>query len=100
MKNQEKCLLCGRELAQPFNEHHLIPVSQGGTFEPKVNLHLICHNKIHSLFTEKELAKQYYSIELLQANDEMQKFIKWVRKKKPSYYDRNKKANRKRKKRK
>lgn len=95
MEEKDICPLCERELAQPYNEHHLIPVSRGGRHGPTVDLHLICHNKIHSLFTEKELAKSYHSIALLQEDEEMQKFIKWVRKKKPSYYDRNKKANRK-----
>ncbi len=96
MENQKNnCPLCGRELAQPYNEHHLIPVSQGGRLKPTVMLHIICHNKIHSLFTEKELAQSYYSIDRLQAHPDIQKFIKWVRKKPPTYYDRNKKANRK-----
>lgn len=99
MQSQNNCPLCGRLLAKPFNEHHLIPVSKGGRHGPTVDLHLICHNKIHSLFTEKELAKSHYSIELLQAHSDMQKFIKWVSKKPPHYYDRNKKAKRKAKRR-
>jgi hypothetical protein len=94
MKNKDKCPLCQRDIAHPANLHHLLPISKGGKHTPTVLLHVICHNKIHSLFTEKELAKDYNSIEKLLANEEIQKFIKFVSKQPPTYYDKNKRANR------
>ncbi len=81
------CLLCGRPLAEPSNKHHLIPISQGGRSTPTIILHNICHRKIHTVFTEKELKTYYHTIERLQKHEEMMKFIKWVRKKEPGYYD-------------
>jgi len=89
------CPLCQREIAQPANLHHLLPQSQGGKGTPTVLLHVICHNKIHSLFTEKELARHYNTIDKLLAHEEIQKFIKFVRKQPPSYYDKTKRSNKK-----
>lgn len=97
MKEEEiqHCPLCQREIAQPANLHHLHPQSQGGKGTPTVLLHVICHNKIHSLFTEKELARHYNTIEKLRAHEEIQKFIKFVRKQPPSYYDKSKRSKKK-----
>ena len=83
------CPLCGRPLAEPMNRHHLIPVSQGGRHTTTVMLHKICHDKIHSVLTEKELKRSYPSIETLQAHEEIARFIAWVQKKEPEYYDKS-----------
>lgn len=95
MEEVKICPLCEREIAQPANLHHLLPISQGGAHTTTVLLHVICHNKIHSLFTEKELAKHYNTIEKLRAHEDMKKFIKFVSKQPPSYNDKNKRAKRK-----
>ncbi len=83
------CPLCGRDLAKPFNRHHLIPLSKGGKNTSAILLHKICHDKIHAVFTEMELKKHYNTIERLQQHEEMAKFIKWVRNKEPQFYDRS-----------
>ena len=57
-------------------------------------LHKICHDKIHAVFTEMELKKHYNTIEQLQQNEEIARFIKWVRKREPRYYDKNVKMKR------
>src|ERR687890_348768 len=81
------CPLCGRPLAEPSNKHHLIPISKGGKNTPTITLHNICHRKIHTVFTETDLKRYYHTIERIQENEEIQKFIKWVQKKEPGYYD-------------
>jgi hypothetical protein len=81
------CPLCQRDLQPPCNKHHLIPVSKGGKGTPTVMLHKICHDKIHAVFTEKELVRNYRSIESLRQHDAMKKFISWVERKEPAYYD-------------
>jgi len=83
------CPLCGREIAEPSNRHHLVPLSKGGKNTPTILLHKICHDKIHAVFTEMELKKYYYTIERLQAHEAIIKFIKWVRKKEPEFYDKS-----------
>ena len=85
--DEKTCPLCSRPLAEPMNKHHLIPMSRGGKGTPTVTMHKICHNKIHAVFTEKELMNFYHTFERLQAHEEMAKFIKWVSKKPPEFYD-------------
>jgi hypothetical protein len=81
------CPLCERPLAEPMNKHHLIPMSRGGKGTPTVMMHKICHNKIHAVLAEKELMRYYHTIERLQQQEEIAKFIKWVSKKPPEFYD-------------
>lgn len=87
------CLLCKREIEGHGSEHHLIPVLKGGRRGPTVILHKVCHDKIHSLFTERELEVSYNTIESLLANEEVQKFVKWVSKKPNDFYDSSRKSN-------
>ena len=70
-----------------MNRHHLIPASRGGKGLPTLTMHKICHSKIHAVLTEKELERYYHTIERLQAQEEIAKFIKWVSKKPPEFYD-------------
>ncbi len=83
------CPLCGRTLAPPCNRHHLLPLSKGGKGTETVMMHKICHDKIHAVFTEMELKRFYNTVVSLQANEEIERFIKWVRKKEPEYYDKS-----------
>jgi hypothetical protein len=85
----EHCALCGRELAEPYNRHHLVPLSKGGRNSPTILLHKICHDKIHAVLTEMELKRYYHSIERLQQHEAIAKFIKWVRNKNPHFYDKS-----------
>lgn len=93
---EKLCPLCGRVLVPgpSTNLHHLVPKSLGGT--EVVELHRICHQKIHSLFSERELKNTFNTISKIKEHEEIKKFIKWVRKKAPEFYDKNDTANRKR----
>lgn len=82
------CGLCNRELAEPFNKHHLLPLSKGGKGTTTVLLHKICHDKIHTVLSENELKRYYHTIDRLREQEELSKFIKWVKKKEPQFYDR------------
>jgi hypothetical protein len=83
------CPLCGREMADPCNKHHLLPISKGGKNTPTILLHKICHDTIHAVLTENELKRQFNSIERLRQHEEIARFIKWVRKKEPGFYDKS-----------
>lgn len=87
------CLICGRLLipGKSINEHHLVPKTYKGT--ETITIHVVCHTKIHSVFSEKELATQYNTAEKLRAHPEMEKFIAWVRKKDPEFKSRNAPTN-------
>ena len=79
--------ICLRELADPISRHNLIPLSQGGSGEGAILMHKVCHNKVHSLFNEKELARTYNTIEKILENEDLQKFVNWVKKKPFDFYD-------------
>jgi len=89
------CPLCKREIEGKQSDHHLVPVLKGGKNGEQVTLHHICHNKIHSVLTENELAKYYNTIEKLLTHEEIISFVKWVSKKPNDFYDSSKKNNNK-----
>ena len=91
-----QCPICDRDMwkGPSIDEHHLVPKCRGGR-QTKL-MHKICHRKIHSIWTEKELEKEYSDPQKIREHEEMQKFIKWVKKKEPDFYDKNERHNRKR----
>ena len=82
------CPLCERNMPdKEKSKHHLIPASEGGKHTKTVVIHRMCHQKIHSVFTEEEMALKYNSIEKLLEHEEVIKFISWIKKKPDDYYD-------------
>lgn len=86
------CPLCGRPLIDgpSIDEHHLKPKAFGVKKEVtdtsnRIVLHKICHLKIHSSISERELESYYHTIERLLEHEDIQKFIKWVQKKDPEF---------------
>ncbi len=71
-----------------YNAHHLIPATFKG--RDKIDLHKICHSKLHTVFSEREMQHYYHTINRLLENEDIQKFIKWVSKKAPDFNDKNK----------
>lgn len=91
----EQCVLCQRMIPKKLlTEHHLVPLLKGG--KETVPMHNICHGKIHSLFSESELANKYDTIGKLMENDEIKSFVSWIRKKPDSFTDSNKLHTRRR----
>ena len=60
-----------------------------------MRLHQICHSKIHSLFTEREIEVKYFTIEKLLNNEEIVKFVNWLTNKPNDFYDSTKMKRRK-----
>lgn len=96
MDSLGNCPICEREMLKgPFSDkHHFLPKCKGG--KETEHVHRVCHNKIHSVFTESELAKKYNDPGKVREHPEMQKFIEWVKNKEPNFYDRNERHTRKR----
>lgn len=93
MNNLGPCPLCEAPMIEgpSLDKHHLVPKSRKGKKAELV--HLTCHRKIHSVFDENTLAKFYNTWENLKAHSEIQKYIKWVRKRfarDPEFVDRHK----------
>ena len=87
---KNNCPICEREMipGKSVDVHHLIPKTFKGT--ETVLLHKICHTKIHTSISEREMLKHYHTIERLLEHEEIQKFVKWVSKKDPEFYTTNK----------
>ena len=86
------CILCERDGVQT-TDHHLIPVTRHKNKKTKKETthqerHTTedtcrsCHNQIHIIWTEKELEREWNSVEKLKSHPDMQKFIAWVKTKK------------------
>jgi 5-methylcytosine-specific restriction protein A len=72
------CALCEREVQQT-SRHHLIPREEGGRHGPTADLCQPCHSSIHLLLDNKELARQYHTIEALRSAEKLQKYLHWIR---------------------
>ena len=73
-----QCELCGRRVAF-VTKHHLIPKQKGGRGTPTVNLCQPCHTTLHHTFTNKELAKQFNTIEKLKASGRVSEYLEWIK---------------------
>lgn len=86
------CDLCTRAGLE-LTRHHLIPRSRHRKARSKrqftreemrtriAYLCRDCHGQIHRLFTEKQLAAEYNTLETLKSHEGVQKFIGYIRKK-------------------
>ena len=86
-KEPEICPLCNRELGGEIVRHHLIPPSKGGKDTPVINMHKICQEKVNTVFELMEQKRYYHTIERILENDEIVKFVKWLKNKEPEFYD-------------
>jgi len=87
------CSLCGRPA--PTTRHHVVPKCRRRNKMPaeaKENIGTTknfcrdCHRAVHVIFTEKELAAQYFTVDKLMADPRVQKFVAWIRKKPPTTF--------------
>lgn len=84
------CELCERELV--LTEHHLIPREMHNkkwcqkmfsSEERKQRKALVCqdcHAAIHTFIENKELAKEYNTVDKLLRHDKLLSFVNWVKK--------------------
>ncbi len=92
--DEAMCPLCGRPLGtMNVDRHHLVPRTYKG--KEQFPIHRICHRKIHSVLTERELRDHYHTWEALRRHEDICAFIKWVARKPPGYYSRTETAKRK-----
>ena len=82
-----KCPICDRIMIDgpSIDEHHLVPKTFKG--KEKVLMHRVCHRTIHATFTEREIANHYNTIDSILGDERIQRFVKWVAKKDPEFYD-------------
>ncbi|MEQ9488050.1 MAG: HNH endonuclease [Alphaproteobacteria bacterium] len=88
------CPICGRPMIDgaSVDRHHWIPKKEGGA--EWSHLHRICHKKLHSLFSEKELAASFSTPKALQEQPDIRTFVSWVRKQPAEYVGRHNRPKR------
>jgi hypothetical protein len=85
------CELCGR-VVERRTRHHLIPRSRHGNKRVKqsfsreelhrtVPLCGACHRQIHRALTEKELEREYNTLETLHSHPDIFRFVRWIARK-------------------
>lgn len=87
------CNLCKRENIE-LTIHHLTPREEGGAHMPTALLCKACHKQIHVLYSNRELALRLNSIPLLLDDDEIKKYLKWIRSQPATKAVRTRKAKR------
>ena len=71
------CPLCGRVLGTVnVDRHHLVPKKFKG--REQFPIHKICHRKIHSAFTERELLTSFHTWDDLRRDEDIQTFIRFA----------------------
>ncbi len=81
-----------------YNAHHLIPATFKG--RETVDLHIVCHDKLHHVLSEREMQHYYNTIERLLEHEEVLKFVKWIKKQSPEFYTKHKDTHDRKRKRK
>ncbi len=81
------CPICGR--VETLTRHHLIPRTRHHNKRNKreferarvretTGLCRPCHSQIHAVLTEKELEREWNTVERLRAHPEIQRFGEWI----------------------
>lgn len=76
----DPCPICGRPNYHP-SDHHMVPKSRGGRTTETICAD--CHRSIHSLFPNKELEEKYNTTEILLANEDFARMVKFISKRDP-----------------
>lgn len=80
MENKYTCELCKREGVPKVTEHHLVPREEGGKDGEVAWLCENCHKQIHALYTNKELAVKLNTLKSLENDDNIIKYLKYIKK--------------------
>ena len=85
------CELCGRS-GVALTRHHLIPKTRHANERAKRTFsreerHRVamfcrpCHSQVHALLTEKELERDFHTVESLAQHPGVGRFVEWIRNK-------------------
>src|SRR5471030_237953 len=77
MAQNHICELCNRNVSI-ITKHHLIPLQKGGKQFETLSLCTTCHKQIHALFTNRELATHYHTLESLKIDKKIIKFLIFI----------------------
>ena len=63
------------------SDHHLVPACRGG--KSTLCICQDCHRAVHVVFTNKELEREYDTVEALLGNDKFKKMVAFISKQDP-----------------
>lgn len=73
------CSVCGRSTPPEYQEkHHLVPKSRKG--KETVPVCINCGDQLHTLFTLKEMRDSFNTLEKILADERIQEWVRWIRK--------------------
>jgi hypothetical protein len=78
-----QCPLCLRDApAEKLSDHHLIPKSRCKSRAEEITVPICtdCHDAVHHLFSNKQLEKDYNTVESLLGDERFSKHVKWLAK--------------------
>ena len=90
MIGEYECELCERIVGE-VTKHHLIPRTRHSNkknkkefdrTEVRTRLALFCrpcHKQVHAVLTEKQLERDYNTLDFLKEHEEIAKFIAWIK---------------------
>ena len=81
---EDRCWLCERPLGQRVQQHHPVPKSKKG--RETVPVHPICHKTIHANFTNAQLARIGDQREVVIADEDVSRFLRWIADKPPDFH--------------
>lgn len=81
------CALCGRE--ERLTRHHLVPRTRHhntwnkrefdrAEVKETIGLCRPCHSQVHAVLSEKELEREWNTIEKIRDHPEVVKFVAWI----------------------
>ena len=77
MAQNHICELCNRNVSI-ITKHHLIPLEKGGKKFETLSLCPTCHKQIHALFTNRELATHFHTLESLKRDQKIIKYLRFI----------------------
>ena len=77
MAQNHICELCNRSVST-ITKHHLIPLEKGGKKFETLSLCPTCHKQIHALFTNRELATHFHTLESLKRDQKIIKYLRFI----------------------
>jgi 5-methylcytosine-specific restriction enzyme A len=84
---EQACALCERVVpAALITLHHLLPKERGGKAEHRLPFCRPCHKQVHAMFSNRQLADHYITIDQLRTAPELATFLPWIRKQRADRY--------------
>ncbi|HEU4411904.1 MAG TPA: HNH endonuclease [Polyangiaceae bacterium] len=71
----DPCPLCERPNYRP-SDHHMVPKSRGG--KATTTLCSDCHRAIHATFSNKQLEREYNTVDALLAHEEFRRMVQFI----------------------